>query len=157
MSVNRSRRALELFEQAMALPEDQVGRFLDEACETEEIRSDVESLLASSHDANSFLPAVRTAVPALARDEAGNQKQSPEASGRCRLQPDTVLMGRYVVKESIGAGGIGEVYRAEDSRLGRDVAIKILNNPVKIRARAPHYYHATPYACLHPSSAKLHK
>src|SRR5579872_3108029 len=41
------------------------------------------------------------------------------------LHPGTKL-GPYEVHSSIGAGGMGEVYRARDSRLGRDVAIKVL-------------------------------
>ena len=41
------------------------------------------------------------------------------------LAPDTRL-GIYDVLSLIGSGGMGEVYRARDSRLGRDVAIKIL-------------------------------
>ena len=35
-------------------------------------------------------------------------------------------LGQYEVVESIGAGGMGEVYRARDTKLGRDVAIKVL-------------------------------
>jgi serine/threonine protein kinase len=41
------------------------------------------------------------------------------------LAPGTKL-GAYEVISGIGAGGMGEVYRARDTRLGRDVAIKIL-------------------------------
>jgi serine/threonine protein kinase len=41
------------------------------------------------------------------------------------LQPGTRL-GPYEIIAQIGAGGMGEVYRARDTRLGRDVAIKVL-------------------------------
>src|SRR5271169_5918998 len=41
------------------------------------------------------------------------------------LTPGTRL-GSYEVIAAIGAGGMGEVYRAHDSRLGRDVAVKVL-------------------------------
>ena len=41
------------------------------------------------------------------------------------LQPGSRL-GPYEIVAPIGAGGMGEVYRAKDPRLGRDVAIKVL-------------------------------
>jgi serine/threonine protein kinase len=53
------------------------------------------------------------------------------------------MLGPYQILSRIGAGGMGEVYRATDSRLNRDVAIKVLpasfanTEDRLIRARSP--------------------
>jgi serine/threonine protein kinase len=94
-----------------ALPKDAAARkaFLDRACSgDEDLRREVESLLAYEREAD------RLMEPA---SSAATQKL-PVVRG--------TRLGPYEVAELIGAGGMGEIYRATDTRLGRDVAIKVL-------------------------------
>jgi eukaryotic-like serine/threonine-protein kinase len=108
MTGDRWPRINELFE--AALQRDPVARsaFLAGACGSdEELRRDVESLLAAHAVADGFL----SAAPA--------EEPPPQFRAGTRLGP-------YEVLGPLGAGGMGEVYRARDARLGRDVAVKVL-------------------------------
>ena len=51
-----------------------------------------------------------------------------------QLEPGSTL-AHYEILSSLGAGGMGEVYRAKDSKLGREVAIKLLLEEVSKDAR----------------------
>jgi serine/threonine protein kinase/tetratricopeptide (TPR) repeat protein/TolB-like protein len=90
--------------------------FLSQECQGDDaLRREVESLLRNEKDADNFL--TRLAVE-IAADMA-IQAQQPSTAGR--------RLGPYEILSSIGAGGMGEVYRARDTRLKRPVAIKILS------------------------------
>ena len=112
MDSERWRRVEELYHAAQAQPADRRAAFLQVACGGDErLQHDVESLLAQP-EASWAPPA--GGVTAETADHAG----APAAVGR--------RIGVYQVQALLGAGGMGEVYRARDMKLGRDVAIKIL-------------------------------
>lgn len=68
-------------------------------------------------------------------------------------------IGAYEILELLGAGGMGEVYRARDSRLGRDVAIKVLNRAASANPRSVRRFESEARAASalnHPGIVTIH-
>jgi len=108
MTIERRRQIESLCQQALATDATRRAAFLDEAClDDPELRREVQSMLDVQPDAGAFLETPAWDVPAAP------------------LAPGTRL-GPYEIHSLIGAGGMGVVYKARDTRLDRTVAIKVL-------------------------------
>ncbi len=125
----------DIFNDSVDLPLSERVKFLDENCESDEIRQEVEKLLAAEDSASKFLE--KPAVDFTSK--------MPEA------------IGKYRVISELGKGGMGNVYLAEREDLGQKVAIKIIKRGLDSEDILRRFQHESEILATleHPNIARL--
>lgn len=120
MTPEKHARMQEIFEIAVRLPAWQCHAYLEEACQGDaDLRDHLLALLAADRETGEPPDFSDTAL-----GEAGSKAEVLSAGTR---------LGPYVILNLIGKGATGHVYRARDTRLGRLVAIKVVNGRISNR------------------------
>jgi eukaryotic-like serine/threonine-protein kinase len=113
-----------VFQAALTRPPEQRRSFVGDQCgEDDALLREVEVLLAAHERAGNFVerPAIEAVVSSSTFGGLSGDVEPVE-----RVLEPGLRLGPYEVVDAIGRGGMGEVYRARDTRLGRTVAIKVL-------------------------------
>jgi len=118
----------ELFEAALAKDSAQRPSFLRERCGDASVRAEVERLLAEHEEVGTFLS---TPAAGVLPSEGEAARPMPQ-----KLNDGDVLAGRFRIVSFVASGGMGVVYKAQDTRLHRFVALKFLPTELESDAQS---------------------
>src|SRR5690349_2311791 len=114
-------RVREIFEAALALPTGIRRSYVAKACEGDELVSQQVELLLGSHER-----ATGTQTPSSTLNSIAETQGHSLGDAAATRSLEGNRIGPYLLGPRVGAGGMGDVYSARDTRLNRTVAIKVL-------------------------------
>ncbi|MEP6922214.1 MAG: WD40 repeat domain-containing serine/threonine protein kinase [bacterium] len=149
MQIERWQQIDQLFHLALEREPAERALFLEQACSGDEsLRSEVAALISSHEEGESFIetPAADLAAALLSKNHAGLE------AGQS--------VGHYEIAGVLGMGGMGEVYLAQDFKLGRRVALKLLPARFTVNVERVHRFEQEARAVSalnHPNIVTIHE